>query len=83
MTITKESRAYEILIRFNLDGSIGAQRQSIVEIMDDGLIISAMVEPPIALNLEEVKELVGGLSCSTQELSTLPIAAEDNSSESA
>lgn len=80
MPLSKETRDYEILIRFNEDGSIGAQRQSIVEIMDSGAIISATVETPIALTLEEVKEVVAGLTESPQE--PLP-DSEDQNHESA
>lgn len=57
MALTERTRSYEYLIRVNEDNSIGAQKQSLTEILKDGIVISAVVNPPEGLTDAE-KEIV-------------------------
>lgn len=49
MAITESNRDYEILIRINSDGSLGAHLQTISEILKDGVVINSIIDSPIPL----------------------------------
>jgi hypothetical protein len=49
MALTERERDYEILIRINEDGSLGAHFRSITEILRDGDVVSAVENPPVPL----------------------------------
>lgn len=58
MSITEDTRNYEILVRFNDDGSVGAHLQQITEIKKDGSVISATVLDPIQVSIDEVRAII-------------------------
>lgn len=62
MALSKETRNYEMLLRFNENGKIGAQRQSITEFKDGGTIVSATPENPEPLTLQELQDFVAALT---------------------
>ncbi len=62
MTIEKTSRNYELLIRYNEDGKIGAHLQAITRITEAGALIAApTLDAPRQLSLGELKSIVGSL----------------------
>lgn len=60
MALKEIVRDYEILIRFNADGTLGAHKQSINEIVKNGEVVAATLLPPEELTIEQVKTLLGG-----------------------
>lgn len=62
MALQERTRNYEILIRFNEDGSIGAHRQNISEIIKDGAVIAASVLTPEPLTVAELTTIVAEFS---------------------
>ncbi len=62
MALQEVTREYEILIRYNVDGSIGAHIQRINEILRDSEIVSATVLPPEELTVAQLKDLVRDLA---------------------
>lgn len=61
MAITKETRDYEILVRVNEDGRIGAHRQTITEIKEDGQLLSASLNAPEELDFDGVQSALSAL----------------------
>lgn len=61
MALSTETRNYEILIRFHKDGSVGAHKQDIQSVEDDGVLISEKALPAQALQMAELKSLVASL----------------------
>lgn len=53
MSLEQRTRNYEVLIRFNEDGTLGAHLQSIEEILKDGAVISASPLAPVPLGFVE------------------------------
>lgn len=49
MALTERNRPYQILIRFNEDGSIGANYRTIYESLRDGVVIYALENAPVPL----------------------------------
>lgn len=49
MAIIERTRPYETLIRHKEDGSIGAHHSQINEIVKDGVVISASLQPPVSI----------------------------------
>lgn len=58
MAITEQTRDYEILIRINADGTVGAQRQTITEIIRDGEVIAATLGEPMPVTAAEIIEVL-------------------------
>lgn len=46
----ERTRLYEVLTRVNPDGSIASQASYISEVLRDGVVISATVNPPVAVD---------------------------------
>lgn len=62
MALSERTRPYEYLIRINADLSIGAQKQSLTEVLRDGEVISAIVNAPEELTEAEqaaIADLIG------------------------
>lgn len=57
MSLEQRTRNYEILIRFNEDGTLGAHLQSIEEILKDGAIINATPLAPVPLAFVEGEDM--------------------------
>lgn len=53
MEITERTRPYETLIRHNDNGTIGAHHQTISEIVKDGMVINASINPPQQLSVAD------------------------------
>lgn len=51
MALQERVRGEEILIRLSESGVAGAHYQTITEILRDGVVISASMNPPVPLNL--------------------------------
>lgn len=49
MALTERTRPYETLIRHNANGPVGAHHQTITEILRDGAVVSASVNPPVTV----------------------------------
>lgn len=62
MALEQKSRDYEILIRFNDDGKIGAHRQSITEILSKGQIVMSTVDSPVSLDRQALQSIVAAFS---------------------
>lgn len=62
MAITQNTREYEVLIRHNDDGKIGAHRQTITEIKDGDTVIHAALNPVEPMSREELQQWAAGLS---------------------
>lgn len=70
MSIEKRTRGYEILIRLNADGTIGAHYATISEVVEDGQVIAASPPELTPLgsvegdNARRLEEILGGFSVS-------------------
>ena len=53
MAIEERTRPYEVLIRINTDGSIGASYRTLFELVSDGVVVSASESPPLPLSVAE------------------------------
>lgn len=62
MAITLNTRPYELLIRYNVDGKIGAHRQTITEIKDGDTLINETINAPEELGREELQQVVAALT---------------------
>lgn len=60
MALEKETSPYELLIRFHEDGSVGALYRTITKIRDGNELLSAVVDPPEEMTLEEVRSVISG-----------------------
>lgn len=58
MAIKKTIQNYEVLIRFQPDGKIGAHKQDIGVITDGGEPYASKLEDPVPLSLAELQALV-------------------------
>lgn len=59
MSLELVTKNYEILVRFNENGKIGAQLQQITLITNDGVVLSSKLEDPKPVSYEELSALVG------------------------
>ena len=62
MTIKKKTHDYEILIRFNESGKIGAHSQTMTVVRDGDEIFSAQQNQPEALTLAELQEKIAAFT---------------------
>lgn len=62
MTPVTTLQPYEILIRFNDDGTIGAHKQNISITRMNGEIVGSFPMSPESINLDELTQLVGDMS---------------------
>jgi len=62
MALEQKDRDYEILVRYNDDGKVGFHRQTLSEIIKDGVVLASTINPPEKLSLEDLKTLVAELS---------------------
>jgi hypothetical protein len=70
-TYTEETKPYEFLIRFNDDDNVGAQYQTQTKVFKDGLVFSAVIDPPVQLAVLDgeagalLSDLLGAATVST------------------
>lgn len=77
MTIEKRTRGYEVLIRINADGTIGAHYATISEVIEDGEVIAA--SPPALSPLGNVSgENAAQLTSILGEFSTSIVSANEH-----
>lgn len=64
MALTEQTRDYEILVRFNPDGKIGAHRQTITEVLRDGepINVGTSLNEPTPLDLAGLQAFVAALT---------------------
>lgn len=68
MTIEKRVRDYEIMIRINSDGTVGAHYSSISEVLEDGQVIAASILDPVPISdatgkgKEHLESILGSFS---------------------
>ena len=55
------TKNYEILIRYHRDGTIGAHKQDIKIIEEDGNVIAENLLAPQELNISDLKSIVASL----------------------
>lgn len=58
MALKKDVQNYEILIRFNEDGKIGAHLQTLTVVKDGANVLSAKPDDPVSMTLSELQEKV-------------------------
>lgn len=61
MSLEKEIKTYEILVRFNENGKVGASAQTLTVMRDGDLIIGSTINPLEALTHEQLQELVSAI----------------------
>lgn len=59
MALEQRTRPYETLIRHNDDGSIGAHHVTIKEILLDGVVINATINPPQPVDGQALADVLG------------------------
>lgn len=62
MTIEQKTTDYEILIRYNPDGKIGAHRVTLSQIVNGDDVLSSSVNPPEPIDLATLKNIVAELT---------------------
>lgn len=62
MTVEVSTKNYELVVRYNEDGKIGALLRTITSVTDSGALITPpRVNDPQQLDLEALKAIVNGL----------------------
>ena len=62
MSIQQTTQNYEILVRFNENGKVGAHSQSVSVIRDGEVTLSATMNDPEPLTLAQLQERISSLT---------------------
>ena len=62
MTITRETRNYQLVISYGVDGKIAVYRQTMTTIKDDDTVLITMMDPPEMLKREQLQPIISALT---------------------